>query len=137
MRKWSYLLPLAVLGFVLARYAVALAVAQAVAIPPSLEAAATAPQEWIGFSMLWEDDHQKGLLTLNELGGPTGAWSCEVPISSPGAGPLSGSYTSAEMSATPLPPPLFSWAAAWWAWGSWAGAGREDSMLSQGYITKN
>jgi hypothetical protein len=107
MRKWSYLIPVAVLGFLLAIYGVALAVAQAVATPPSKEVAVTAPQEWTTLALLWKDDNQKGLFMFSDLGGTTGAWSLEGPMGSRGADPLSGSHTSADVSATPLSPAAF------------------------------
>jgi hypothetical protein len=102
MRKWSYLIPVAVLGSLLAMYAVAHVVAQAAATTSSLETA-SAPQEWTTFAMLWDDDKQKGLLTLNELAGTTEAWSFGGLAGSLGADPLSRSSTSADVSATPLP----------------------------------
>jgi hypothetical protein len=103
MRKWSYLIPVAVLVSLLAMYAVAHVMAQAAATTPGLETASTAPQEWTAFAMLWKDDKQNGLLTLNELAGTTEARSFGGPMGARGADPLSRSSTSADVSATPLP----------------------------------
>jgi hypothetical protein len=103
MRKWSYLIPVVLLGSLLAMYAVAHVVAQAAATTPSLETSSTAPQEWTAFAIPWADDNQKGFLTLNELAGTTEAWSFGGPMGLLGANPLSGSSTSADVSPTPLP----------------------------------
>jgi hypothetical protein len=103
MRRRSWMIPVALLGSLLAIYAVAQAVAQAVATTPSLEAASPAPREWTAFSVFWTDDNQKGFLTLHELAGTMEAGSSGDPMGARGADLSLRSSNSAVVSATPLP----------------------------------
>jgi hypothetical protein len=103
MRRGPWFLPVALLGALLAVYAVAKAFAHAAAITPGLEAVSTAPRDWTAFARGWAADSQQDLWPLHELVGNTAEWSSGGSLDSLGADPSSWSGNPGAESATPLP----------------------------------